>query len=85
MITEYLNKGVCSQKTIVELDEKHIIKNIRIIGGCNGNLQGIAALLKGMKAEDAIERISGISCGGRATSCPDQVANALREAIKKAE
>lgn len=82
MITEYLNKGVCSQKTIVELDDGHIIKNIRIIGGCNGNLQGIAALLKGMKAEDAIERISGISCGGRATSCPDQVANALREAIK---
>lgn len=85
MVTEYFNKGVCSQKTVVELDTDHKIIDIRIIGGCNGNLQGLAALLKGMKAEDAIERISGIRCGGRATSCPDQVANALREAIKKAE
>ena len=85
MITEYLNKGVCSHKTIVELDSDHTIIDIKILGGCNGNLQGIAALLKGMKAEDAIERISNIRCGPRPTSCPDQVANALREAIKKAE
>lgn len=82
MITEYMNKGVCSRKTIVELDDSHTIKDIRVIGGCNGNLQGLTALLKGMKAEDAIAKMRGIDCNGRKTSCPDQVANALEEAIK---
>ena len=81
---EYKTKGTCSQRIIFEIDDGKL-KNVQFIGGCNGNLQGLAALLKGMKAEDAIERISGIRCGGRATSCPDQIANALREAIKKAE
>ena len=59
MITEYMNKGVCSRKTIVELDDSHTIKDIRVIGGCNGNLQGLTALLKGMKAEDAIAKMRG--------------------------
>jgi len=81
---EYINKGVCSRKTIVELDENHIITKLQIVGGCNGNTQGLSSLLVGMKAEDAIERLSGIDCGGRGTSCPDQVSKALLEAIKTA-
>ena len=82
MITEYTNRGVCSRKTVVELDDTGIIKNIEIIGGCNGNTRGLMALLKGMHAKDAIERMRGIDCNGRGTSCPDQVANALSEALK---
>ena len=83
MVTEYVNKGVCSRKTVVELDEGGIIKDISIIGGCSGNTQGLMSLLKGMNARDAIEKMRGINCGGRGTSCPDQVAKALEEAIKK--
>ena len=83
MITEYINKGVCSRKTVVELDADNTILNVSIVGGCNGNLQGIASLLKGMKAEDAIKRIEGINCNGRGTSCPDQVAKALKKAIEE--
>ena len=83
MITEYTNKGVCSRKTVVELDDDNTILNVSIVGGCNGNLQGIASLLKGMKAEDAIKRIEGINCNGRGTSCPDQVAKALKKAIEE--
>lgn len=83
MITEYTNKGVCSRKTVVELDSDNTILNVSIVGGCNGNLQGIASLLKGMKAEDAIARIEGINCNGRGTSCPDQVSKALKKAIEE--
>ena len=83
MITEYTNKGVCSRKTVVELDESNTILDVSIVGGCNGNLQGITSLLKGMKAEDAIKRIEGINCNGRGTSCPDQVAKALKKAIEE--
>ena len=83
MITESTNKGVCSRKTVVELDADNTILNVSIVGGCNGNLQGIASLLKGMKAEDAIKRIEGINCNGRGTSCPDQVAKALKKAIEE--
>ena len=57
------------------------IKDVDFVGGCNGNLQGISSLVKGMKVEDAIERLDGIKCGSKATSCPDQLAKALREAI----
>ena len=83
MITEYTNKGVCSRKTVVELDEENTILDVSIVGGCNGNLQGIASLLKGMKAEEAVKRIEGINCNGRGTSCPDQVAKALKKAIEE--
>ena len=82
MITEYTNRGVCSRKTIVELSEDGIIKNLEIIGGCTGNTRGLMALLVGMKAEDAIKRMRGIDCNGRGTSCPDQVANALELALQ---
>ena len=83
MITEYTNRGVCSRKTVVELDDAGIIKDIKIIGGCSGNTQGIMSLLKGMHAKDAIEKMNGIDCNGRGTSCPDQVAKALTEALEK--
>ena len=82
MITEYTNRGVCSRKTIVELDDAGIIKDIKIIGGCSGNTQGLMSLLVGMHAKDAIERMNGIDCNGRGTSCPDQVANALELALQ---
>ena len=82
MITEYINKGVCSRKTIVDLDENGIIKDISIVGGCSGNTQGIMSLLIGMDAKSAIEKMRGINCGGRGTSCPDQVAKALSEALE---
>lgn len=82
MVTEYINRGVCSRKTVIDLAPDGTINDISIIGGCNGNTQGLTKLLKGMKAEDAIERLRGINCNGRGTSCPDQVASALTEALK---
>lgn len=83
MITEYTNRGVCSRKTVIDLSEDGIINDISIVGGCNGNTNGLAKLLKGMKAADAIEKIKGIDCNGRGTSCPDQVAKALEDALNK--
>ena len=77
---DYKTHGVCSSMIHVELDGDKI-KDVDFVGGCNGNLQGISSLVKGMKVEDAIERLSGITCGSKATSCPDQLAKALREAI----
>ena len=73
-------RGVCSRKMTVEL-ENGVIKSVNVEGGCNGNLQGISALVKGMKAEEAITRLKGINCGGRGTSCPDQFARGLEAAM----
>lgn len=66
---------------IVELDGD-TVRSVRVVGGCNGNLQGIAKLVEGMKADDVIERLRGIRCGAKLTSCPDQLAAALMEAKK---
>ena len=77
---DYKTHGVCYSMIHVELDGDKI-KDVDFVGGCNGNLQGISSLVKGMKVEDAIERLDGIKCGSKATSCPDQLAKALREAI----
>lgn len=79
---EYANSGVCSKKTIIDLNDDGTIENIEVVGGCNGNLQGIAALLKGIKAQDAIARLEGIRCGFKNTSCPDQIAKALKKATE---
>jgi uncharacterized protein (TIGR03905 family) len=79
----YENKGVCSMQTIVDIGDDHVIENVNVIGGCNGNLKGIAALLVGVKAEDAIKRLEGITCGYKKTSCPDQIAQALKEALNQ--
>ena len=76
----YTTHGVCSRQITVEL-EGDIIKEVAFLGGCHGNTQGVAALVKGMDAYEAIERLKGIRCGGRGTSCPDQLANALSEAL----
>ena len=80
MIYNYRTKGVCSKEMHIELNDDHTIKH-EVIGGCNGNLQGISRLVEGMKAEDAIERMRGIRCGFKNTSCPDQLSIALTEAL----
>lgn len=80
----YPTQGTCSKMIHVVLDDNHIIQEVQFYGGCHGNLQGIAALVKGQKAEDIIGRIKGISCNGRPTSCPDQLSKALAKAIESA-
>ena len=77
----YKTKGVCASQIKFDIN-KDVISNIQFIGGCNGNLQGISSLVKGMKCEDAISRLEGIKCGFKPTSCPDQLAQALK-AISK--
>ncbi len=83
MKTLYKTKRVCSRSIEIETDENNIITNVRFNGGCNGNTQGIASLVKGMKAEDVISKCKGIDCNGRGTSCPDQLALALEELLNK--
>ena len=78
----YKTKGTCSTMIDVELKDG-VIDSVKFTGGCNGNLQGISALVKGMKPEDAINRLKGIRCGFKSTSCPDQLAHALEEMIAK--
>ena len=72
----YNPRGVCSRQFVFDIEESKIV-NVRIIGGCPGNLLGISALLKGMDVDDAIERMKGIRCGAKPTSCPDQIAKGL--------
>lgn len=73
----YQCMGTCSKMINVAVEDG-VIKEVQFLGGCHGNTQGVAALAQGMKVEEAIERLSGIDCGGRGTSCPDQLARALR-------
>lgn len=75
---EYRTKGTCSQRIIFEIED-NILKNVQFIGGCNGNLKGISSLVEGMKVDDVIAKLEGIQCGFKATSCPDQLAKALKE------
>ena len=77
----YTPKGVCSRRMTVALEDG-VIRDVRIEGGCNGNLQGISRLIVGMTAQDAIERMRGIRCGMKPTSCPDQLSYALEKALK---
>ena len=74
----YKTKGVCSSNIEFEVEDD-IVKKVAFIGGCNGNTKGISALVEGMKVEDVIARLEGIRCGMRNTSCPDQLAKALKE------
>jgi uncharacterized protein (TIGR03905 family) len=78
----YKTKGTCSRSIQFELNDG-IISNVSFEGGCNGNLKGIAALAEGKKADEVIETLSGIRCGFKSTSCPDQFAKALEEALKE--
>lgn len=74
---QYTPRGVCSKKMEIDVEDG-VIQAVRVMGGCNGNLQGICSLLKGMTVEDAISRMDGIHCGMKPTSCPDQLAQALK-------
>lgn len=75
---EHQNKGTCSRSVLFDIEEGKV-KNVQYIGGCNGNLKGIGALVEGMEVNEAIRRLEGIQCGMKATSCPDQLAQALKE------
>lgn len=77
----YRTRGTCAQAVSFELDDEQRVHNVRFAGGCNGNLKGIGALIEGMPAQDVIDRVSGTTCGAKPTSCPDQLACALREAL----
>ena len=78
---EYKTRGTCSQRIIFDIVDGKVL-NVQFIGGCNGNLQGISKLVEGMDAQEVIQKIEGIHCGMKPTSCPDQLAKALKEATK---
>ena len=77
----YKAKGVRAQAIEFELTEDNKVTNVTFIGGCNGNTKGIGKLVEGMDAVEVIKRVEGVTCGGKATSCPDQLAKALKEAL----
>ena len=79
----YRTKGTCSSEIIVDLDGG-MVRSVKFVGGCSGNTQGIASLVQGMKVDDVISRCKGIRCGLKPTSCPDQLAEALRLAREQA-
>lgn len=78
MQINYKPSGVCSKQINITV-ENGIVEEVRFVGGCSGNTQGVGALCKGMKVEEVIDRLEGIRCGNKATSCPDQLAKALKE------
>lgn len=79
MTYTYKTSGTCSQQIIIDVNDDNTIENVKFIGGCNGNLKGIAALVKGEKLDNVISKLEGITCGFKKTSCPDQLAKALTE------
>ena len=79
----YNPNGVCSTEMIFDIDKNNVINNLKVVGGCNGNLKGICSLIKGMKIDDVISKLSDIKCGFKETSCPDQIAKALKEYKKR--
>lgn len=79
---EYITKGVCSRKIDFDI-ENGIVKNVRFLGGCNGNTQGLAKLVEGMEAKEVAARLKGVNCNGKGTSCPDQLATAISKAISE--
>lgn len=83
MTYTYKTKGTCAAEIIIDMDDNNIIRDVRFIGGCKGNTQGVAALVKGMNAQDVIDRVSGIRCGFKPTSCPDQLATALKKMLEE--
>ena len=78
MTIEYTPRGVCSRKMTIEIEDG-IIRSVQVDGGCSGNLQGISRLVEGMPVDEAISRMDGIRCGWKNTSCPDQMAQALKQ------
>ena len=83
MAYTYKTTGTCSTMIKFDLDGD-IVRNVQFMGGCNGNLQGVSRLVEGMKVDELEERLKGISCNGRPTSCPDQLARAVRQAMEEA-
>ena len=79
---EYRTRGTCSQRILFEIEEGKL-KNVEFIGGCNGNLKGISSLVEGMDAKEVVSRLEGTTCGFKATSCPDQLAQAIKGALKE--
>lgn len=77
---KYKTQGTCSNSILFEIDDNKV-HNVQFVGGCSGNTQGVARLIEGMDVNDAISRIEGIHCGPRPTSCPDQLATALKKAL----
>ena len=75
-------RGVCSAQIDFEIDDG-IIKNVQFTSGCNGNTQGVGALCEGMRADEVVKRLEGINCSGRGTSCPDQLAKAVKMAMEQ--
>lgn len=82
MTYEYYPRGVCSRKMLIDVDGD-TVTGLTVEGGCHGNLQGISSLVKGMKVDEVISRLDGIRCGAKSTSCPAQLANALKEIKNK--
>lgn len=80
---QYQTQGTCSVLIDVTADDNDIIQNVAFLGGCDGNLQGICRLVKGQKIDDVIAKLDGISCGGKPTSCPDQLCRALEQLKNK--
>ena len=79
---DYRPQGVCSRQIHFDIIDNKV-RNVSFVGGCNGNLQGISRLIEGMDVDEAISRIDGIRCGFKSTSCPDQLAQALKQAVGK--
>ena len=79
MTYRYTTRGVCSREIVFDVEDGKVC-NVRFVGGCNGNTQGIAKLAEGMDADEVVRRLRGISCNGRGTSCPDQLASAIAQA-----
>ncbi|HIZ23285.1 MAG TPA: TIGR03905 family TSCPD domain-containing protein [Candidatus Blautia faecigallinarum] len=77
----YKTKGVCSQAIEFEVSDDHKVHNVTFIGGCSGNTQGVARLVEGMDVSEVIARLEGIKCGRKSTSCPDQLAAALKDTL----
>ena len=80
MTIHYTPRGVCSRAFQIDVEDG-VIQSVQIVGGCSGNLQGISRLIEGMRVEDAIVKMEGIHCGMKSTSCPDQIAQALKQAL----
>lgn len=80
MTIDFTPKGVCSRRMLVEVEDG-VVKSLQVTGGCHGNLQGISKLVEGMTVEEVIRRLDGINCNGKGTSCPDQLAQALKQVV----
>ena len=79
----YKTNGTCSREIHFSIDDEGKVHDVKYVGGCNGNLQGVGRLVEGMDAKEVIDRLDGIKCGFKATSCPDQLSKALKEAVCK--